>query len=122
MKIVSNRMLFPSPKRLKIGNISKIKTIECRVTIVDDSGNNRHNVIVEVKSEVHSSLQDLSATLFRRGVRVEMDGLTVVYGPRCIAKIEMKYDPSLNESEVEYLNKHSLGYDKEKVETEVKSI
>lgn len=117
LKPISHKMLFPSPKKLKPGTVSKIKPIECKVIIVCDASTDvignptRATFTVDVRSEVHSSLQDLAATLFRRGVEVKLDKTVVVYGPRSISRIEMirdleqeKREKEKEEERVEFYN------------------
>jgi hypothetical protein len=79
---------FLSP-RLREGVVSKLPTINATVYIIDNycSGNGVFKT-VSIYSEVHNNLQDLAATLFRRGVIVEGEyGVKIVYGPRSIVKV-----------------------------------
>lgn len=72
--------------RLKADTVSKIKPIRATVYVIDDFAIMANKEFqLTVYSEVHNNLQDLSATLFRRGVMLG----SVVYGPRSIVKVVM---------------------------------
>lgn len=79
---------FLSPN-CKDTSISKLKPINALAFIIDDYAVNPCEMkTVTVYSEVHNNLQDLAATLFRRGVMIVNDSrVSVVYGPRSIVKV-----------------------------------
>ena len=116
-KIKRTRFLFK--RRPKSGTISKIDPILVTVYVNDVTTKPSTIKQISVYSEVHSSIQDLVATLFRRGV-VDADTGTI-YAGGSIVKVVPDTKEAKEEAKAELKGLLEISEEDENLESESES-